>query len=151
MQRKFSKLQRKVANNEIVVGSMQLVNCGISLLEVMNMDIAERLQDLRKKAGYSQEQVAEMLGISRQAVSKWESGQGKPDIENIIKLTEVYSVSADYILLGTEKEVTVSVEKKRELSHEYKKAIAIIAIIAATAIVTVLFIAALGLLARLGI
>ncbi len=115
------------------------------------MDIAERLQDLRKKAGYSQEQVAEMLGISRQAVSKWESGQGKPDIENIIKLTEVYSVSADYILLGSEKEVTVSVEKKRELSHEYKKAIAIIAIIAATAIVTVLFIAALGLLARLGI
>lgn len=151
MQRKFSKLQRKVANNEIVVGSMQPVNCGISLLEVMNMDIAERLQDLRKKAGYSQEQVAEMLGISRQAVSKWESGQGKPDIENIIKLTEVYSVSADYILLGTEKEVTVSLEKKRELSHEYKKAIAIIAIIAATAIVTVLFIAALGLLARLGI
>ena len=81
------------------------------------MDIAERLQDLRKKAGYSQEQVAEMLGISRQAVSKWESGQGKPDIENIIKLTEVYSVSADYILLCTEKELTVSVEKKRELSH----------------------------------
>ena len=148
MQRKFSKPQRKVAGNEIVVGSMQPVNCGIFLLEVMNMDIAERLQDLRKKAGYSQEQVAEMLGISRQAVSKWESGQGKPDIENIVKLTEVYSVSADYILLGTEKEVTVSVEKKRELSHEYKKAIAIIAIIAATAIVTVLFIAALGLVAK---
>ena len=38
------------------------------------MDIAERLQDLRKKAGYSQEQVAEKLGLSRQAVSKWESG-----------------------------------------------------------------------------
>lgn len=38
------------------------------------MDIAERLQELRKKAGYSQEQVAELLGISRQAISKWESG-----------------------------------------------------------------------------
>lgn len=38
------------------------------------MNINERLQDLRKKAGYSQEQVAEMLGISRQAISKWESG-----------------------------------------------------------------------------
>ncbi|HIS63978.1 MAG TPA: helix-turn-helix transcriptional regulator [Candidatus Avoscillospira avistercoris] len=38
------------------------------------MDIAERLQDLRKKAGYSQEQVAEQLGLSRQVVSKWESG-----------------------------------------------------------------------------
>ena len=114
--------------------------------EVMNMDISERLQELRKKEGYSQEQVAEMLGLSRQAISKWESGQGKPEI----KLTEIYHVSADYILLGTEK-VSAPVPEKKELSHEYKKAIGIIAIIAATAIVTVLFITALGLLSRLGI
>lgn len=118
--------------------------------EVMNMDISERLQELRKKEGYSQEQVAEMLGLSRQAISKWESGQGKPEIDNVIKLTEIYHVSADYILLGTEK-VSVPVPKKKELSQEYKKAIGIIAIIAATAIVTVLFITALGLLSRLGI
>jgi DNA-binding XRE family transcriptional regulator len=45
----------------------------------MNMSIAERLQELRKQAGYSQEQVAEMLGISRQAISKWESGQSIAD------------------------------------------------------------------------
>ncbi len=88
--------------------------------EVMNMDISERLQELRKKEGYSQEQVAEMLGLSRQAISKWESGQGKPEIDNIIKLTEIYHVSADYILLGTEK-VSVPVPEKKELSHEYKK------------------------------
>lgn len=119
--------------------------------EVVNMDIGERLQTLRKKAGYSQEQVAEMLGLSRQAISKWESGQGKPEIDNIVKLTEIYNVSADYILLGTEKEASVSVPVKKELSHEYKKAIGIIAIIAATAIITVLFITALGLLSRLGI
>lgn len=118
--------------------------------EVMNMDISERLQELRKKEGYSQEQVAEMLGLSRQAISKWESGQGKPEIDNLIKLTEIYHVSADYILLGTEK-ASVTVSEKKELSHEYKKAIGIIAIIAATAIVTVLFITALGLLSRLGI
>lgn len=37
------------------------------------MDLAERLQDLRKKAGYSQEQLADLLGLSRQAVSKWEA------------------------------------------------------------------------------
>lgn len=114
------------------------------------MSIAERLQKLRKQSGYSQEQVAEMLGLSRQAISKWESGQGKPEIDNIVKLTEIYNVSADYILLGTEK-VSVPVPEKKELSHEYKKAIGIIAIIAATAIVTVLFITALGLLSRLGI
>lgn len=114
------------------------------------MSIAERLQELRKQSGYSQEQVAEMLGLSRQAISKWESGQGKPEIDNIVKLTEIYNVSADYILLGTEK-VSVPVPEKKELSREYKKAIGIIAIIAATAIVTVLFITALGLLSQLGI
>ena len=43
------------------------------------MSIAERLQELRKQTGYSQEQVAEMLGISRQAISKWESGQSIAD------------------------------------------------------------------------
>ncbi|MBO5033067.1 MAG: helix-turn-helix transcriptional regulator [Lachnospiraceae bacterium] len=115
------------------------------------MDIAERLQELRKKSGYSQEQVAGMLGLSRQAVSKWESGQGKPEIDNIVKLTEIYHVSADYILLGTEKQTTVSVPEKKELSREYKKAFAIIAIVAATAIITVLFITALGLLAKFGL
>ena len=114
------------------------------------MSIAERLQELRKQSGYSLEQVAELLGLSRQAISKWESGQGKPEIDNIVKLTEIYNVSADYILLGTEK-VSVPVPEKKELSREYKKAIGIIAIIAATAIVTVLFITALGLLSRLGI
>lgn len=118
--------------------------------EVMNMNLSERLQELRKKEGYSQEQVAEMLGLSRQAISKWESGQGKPEIDNIIKLTEIYHVSADYILSGTEK-APVPVAEKKELSPEYKKAVAVIAIIAATAIVTVLFITALGLLSRLGI
>ena len=115
------------------------------------MDIAQRLQELRKRAGYSQEQVAELLGLSRQAVSKWESGQGKPDVDNIVKLTEVYHVSADYILLGIEQEKTVIMPAKKELCHEYKKAIATVIIIAGMAVVTVLFITALGLLSRLGI
>lgn len=114
------------------------------------MNISERLHELRKQAGYSQEQVAEMLEISRQAVSKWESGQGKPEIDNIVKLTEIYNVSADYILLGTERE-SVPVPVKKELSREYKIAICIIAIIASTAVVTVLFITALFSLARLGL
>lgn len=129
---------------------MQPVKCSIFLLEVMNMSISERLHELRKQAGYSQEQVAEMLEISRQAVSKWESGQGKPEIDNIVKLNEIYNVSADYILLGTERE-SVPVPVKKELSREYKIAICIIAIIASTAVVTVLFITALFSLARLGL
>lgn len=112
------------------------------------MEISERLQELRKKAGYSQEQVAEMLGLSRQAISKWESGQGKPDIENIIKITEIYHVSADYILLGAEQNIKNSASKKPKISVEYRKAISIIGVVAATAIITVLFITTLWLLAK---
>lgn len=109
------------------------------------MNMAERLQDLRKKSNYSQEQVADILGISRQAISKWESGQVKPEIDNIIKLVEIYHVSADYILLGKEEQGIVEPPKKREWSQETKKAIRIIAIMASMAVITVLFIVALNI------
>lgn len=112
------------------------------------MDIAGRLQELRKKAGYSQEQVAELLGLSRQAVSKWESGQGKPEIDNVIKLTEIYHVSADYILLGTENKEVEPTPEKKGLSIEYRKAISIVLIIVGTAIATLFLITALGFLSK---
>ncbi len=112
------------------------------------MEIAERLQKLRRKAGYSQEQTAELLGISRQAVSKWESGQGKPDLDNLVRLTEIYNTSADYILLGTEKNMGTSVPEKSGLSPEVRKMLCSLAVIAGTALVTILFITALGLVAK---
>ncbi len=89
-----------------------------------------------------------MLGISKQTVSEWENGQGKPEINSVIKLTEIYDVSADYILLGIENRMSTSMLETRKMNKEYRKAIAIIA---ATAIITVLFIATLGLLLKLGI
>ena len=112
------------------------------------MDLAERLQDLRKTAGYSQEQLADLLGLSRQAVSKWESKQGKPDIDNILKLTEIYHVSADYLLLGVEPQQEASPAEKRETPREYRQAVRAIAVLAAAALITVLFIAALALLVK---
>ncbi len=112
------------------------------------MEIAQRLQELRKKAGYSQEQAAEMLGISRQAVSKWETGQGKPEIDNIIKMKEIYNVSSDYILFGTEQKAITPKPEKKNLSKEYREAIGIIAIVGATAVITVLFITALWMLEK---
>ena len=112
------------------------------------MEIAERLQKLRRKNGYSQEQTAELLGISRQAVSKWESGQGKPDLDNLVRLTEIYNTSADYILLGTEKNMGTSVPEKSGLSPEVRKMLCSLAVIAGTALVTILFITALGLVAK---
>lgn len=107
------------------------------------MELFERLRELRKKAGYSQETLAEMLSVSRQAVSKWEGGQGKPDVDNVIKLAEIYQVSTDYILLGTESTPAIPAPKK-ELHPETRKTINIIVIIGATALITVLFIAALS-------
>lgn len=52
--------------------------------EVSNMNIADRIQTLRKTKGLSQEQLADAIGVSRQAVSKWESEQTTPDLEKII-------------------------------------------------------------------
>ncbi len=112
------------------------------------MEMAERLLKLRREAGYSQEQTAELLGISRQAVSKWESGQGKPDLDNLIRLTEIYNVSADYILSGVEKEPETPASKKEDLSPEVRKMLCCLAVIAGTALVTVLFITALGFVAK---
>ena len=66
------------------------------------MELYERLTALRKTAGLSQEELAEILGISRQAVSKWETGASSPDSHNIVRLGELYGVSTDYILLGWE-------------------------------------------------
>lgn len=64
------------------------------------MELYECLTELRKKNGLSQEKLAELLNISRQAVSKWETGVSNPDINNIIQLGKLYGVSTDYILLG---------------------------------------------------
>lgn len=64
------------------------------------MTIEERIQELRKSKGLSQEQLADILGVSRQAVSKWEGGQSLPEIEKLIAMSEIFEVSVDYILKG---------------------------------------------------
>lgn len=66
----------------------------------MNIQIANRLCELRKKNNLSQEQLAEKIGVSRQAVSKWERGEASPDTDNLISLAEIYNVSIDEILTG---------------------------------------------------
>lgn len=66
------------------------------------MNIADRIQNLRKSKGISQEELADKIGVSRQAVSKWESGQSTPDIEKIILLSDFFETTTDYLLKGTE-------------------------------------------------
>ena len=64
----------------------------------MNIEIANRLLELRKKNGYSQEELANKLGISRQSVSKWERAEASPDTDNLILLAKIYNVSLDELL-----------------------------------------------------
>ena len=62
------------------------------------MIFADKLIDLRKKSGWSQEELAEKLNVSRQAVSKWEGAQSIPDMARIVQLSELFHVSTDYLL-----------------------------------------------------
>jgi transcriptional regulator with XRE-family HTH domain len=68
----------------------------------MNIETANRLLAYRKKFGYSQEQLAEKLGLSRQAVSKWERAEASPDTDNLIELARLYGISLDELVLGDE-------------------------------------------------
>jgi len=65
----------------------------------MNIEIANRLVELRRNAGLSQEDLAARLGVSRQAVSKWERAESSPDTDNLIALARLYGVSLDALLL----------------------------------------------------
>ena len=66
------------------------------------MNIADRIQHLRKTKGISQEELADRVGVSRQAVSKWESEQSMPDLDKIITMSEYFEVTTDYLLRGIE-------------------------------------------------
>lgn len=68
------------------------------------MELKERIALARKQAGLSQEQLGEKLGVSRQAVSKWESGQSNPDVAYVAEMCRLFGVSSDWLLLGKETE-----------------------------------------------
>lgn len=63
------------------------------------MTFGEKLQALRKARGWSQEELATQINVSRQALSKWESGASVPDTENVVALSRLFGVSTDYLLL----------------------------------------------------
>lgn len=75
------------------------------------MTLGEKLARLRKERNYTQEQLAEILGVSRQAISKWESNAAYPETEKLIRLAQMYDCSLDYLVLDKpmEKEKQVPV------------------------------------------
>ena len=62
------------------------------------MALSEKLYALRKKGGLSQEQLAEQLGVSRQAISKWESGKAVPESDTLVSISNFFNVSLDYLM-----------------------------------------------------
>lgn len=82
------------------------------------MSLSKKIYELRKANNLSQEQLAEMVNVSRQSISKWESGETTPEIERIIELSKIFNVSTDYLLLSREVEDltnrTEQLEKEQE-------------------------------------
>lgn len=74
------------------------------------MIFADKLIQLRKKSGWSQEELAEQMNVTRQSVSKWEGAQSIPDLEKMIRLSELFGVSTDYLLKD-------SIEEMEGISH----------------------------------
>ena len=77
------------------------------------MDIGQRIMDLRKKRGMTQEHLAEVLGTTRQAVSKWESGKSAPDLDYAIAMGKYFGVSMDYLLLGVEEKLPLQCSQRQ--------------------------------------
>lgn len=83
----------------------------------MAMEFSEKLRELRKQSGMTQEQLAERLYVSRTAVSKWESGRGYPALDTLQQVAKVFSVTVD-ALLGGEEMITVA---KADATERVKK------------------------------
>lgn len=83
------------------------------------MILADKIINLRKKCAWSQEELAEKMNVSRQSISKWESGQSVPDLDKILKLCQLFGVSTDYLLKDEieESEVAVDVYEPANVKH----------------------------------
>lgn len=102
------------------------------------MTVGERIQDLRKKKGYTQEKLAAHLNLSRQAVAKWEQNACEPNLDCLVAMAELFEVDLDYLIAGkasdsvTEKApVTAGKEKKKRPPMSKKKKTVLISVIAA--------------------
>ena len=84
------------------------------------MEFHEKLQELRKKKGLTQEQLAEHLFVSRAAVSKWESGRGYPNIESLKAIAVFYSVTVDELLSGEEL-LTIAEDEQTQTAQNFRE------------------------------
>ena len=83
------------------------------------MEFRDRLYQLRRGRGISQEELANAVGVSRQAVQKWEAGSSTPDLENLSALAEYFGVTLDYLVRGTEPGAPQAAPVGRTVIHNY--------------------------------
>lgn len=97
------------------------------------MILAEKIQQLRKRNNLSQEQLSDKLGISRQSISKWESGQSIPEIDKIIQLSDVFGVTTDYLLKNIDCKLENTIENnnknKNSKNNRYRVTFAVSSIL----------------------
>lgn len=104
------------------------------------MTFAQRLQELRKGAGLSQEELAERLGVSRQSVSKWELGQAYPETEKIIEISRMFGVSLDVLLKGEEPPASAGSPEKPAPSPSCSPLLTVLGILAILIVAVMAFI-----------
>ena len=83
------------------------------------MEFSQRLYELRKRSGLSQEGLADLLGVSRQAVQKWEAGTSRPDLDNLAALARYFNVSLDYLVTGQEAQTSPAQAPTTIVNHYY--------------------------------
>lgn len=88
--------------------------------------LSDNLIQLRRKSGLSQEQLAEKIGVSRQAISKWECGQSTPDLDKLMLLSELFNVSLDELTKGEEGEKLKVVAEKQDKEFTPAKIVGIL-------------------------
>lgn len=85
------------------------------------MILADKIMNLRKKCGWSQEELAEQMSVSRQSVSKWESGASIPDLNKILLLSQIFGVSTDYLLKDEIEELEDEVNEETVTENNVRK------------------------------
>jgi transcriptional regulator with XRE-family HTH domain len=84
----------------------------------IEMKFSERLKSLRKEKGLSQEELAELLNVSRQSVSKWESGQTYPEIDKLIVLSDLFKITLDNFLKENDSKDTISNDDEMKVNDK---------------------------------
>ena len=92
----------------------------------MRMELNEKLYELRKKNNWSQEDLAERMEVSRQTISKWESGKTIPELNKLVKISEIYEITLDELVKETTSEENIP---KTKIKKNRKKILIIFLII----------------------